>query len=394
MKKMNIALFAMSLLFALSLVLQGCDEYGTNQATSNRAENISAQATPINALQNNSNNSSDAKEAPSTGINITPACKDSLEPVLQEICSQFPNDAMQALRQAGKLKSTLERFQQLRNQQPTQKIAIPLNENQTREIVKQAVENAVNPIRDELKNKPPSRILDLSYVPALAISIGTLLGLIGLGWLGRKRFNSLEEKIDQFDVPTYNSTPVATTTGSSKDTQQLQKTLQNLNDQITGQSELAKQEFSKLQKRIDSFQNQQSVSPEPGTKPSRSSLDEVSSYERKLDFAPTPFMSVDDYKETYRTSLVAISFDSMCSRLVQKLEGNNEFLLIPQGQNLGFVIPSFGRLTAPELFATYYQGFYDLSGASTGDIWIRKPAVVQNTGDGWQLYKKGEMEIR
>jgi len=108
--------------------------------------------------------------------------------------------------------------------------------------------------------------------------------------------------------------------------------------------------------------------------------------------------SVADFLTSQKqTRLVRPDFQN--GFLVADTGSTGEFLLIrdsltPNQRRTLFLIPRLTQLQTKQEFYAYYENYYDCARPSTGDVWIIDPAIVSPVKGGWQLSKKGVLEVR
>lgn len=111
-----------------------------------------------------------------------------------------------------------------------------------------------------------------------------------------------------------------------------------------------------------------------------------------------PISTVDYLGKMQRLTLV-VKPDFQNGILVTDPDGKGELALIRDPkvdddmQSL-FVVPRAAGFQTKQDFHTYYEKYYDCTRPSAGEVWIVEPAVVSKVQGGWQLRKKGVLEIR
>jgi formylglycine-generating enzyme required for sulfatase activity len=108
--------------------------------------------------------------------------------------------------------------------------------------------------------------------------------------------------------------------------------------------------------------------------------------------------SVADFlKSRKRTSIVRPDFQN--GILIADPDDRGELLLIRDSATLSrpqtlFLIPRLTQLQTKQEFRAYFEEYYECARPSTGEVWIIDPAIVSPVKGGWQLTKKGVLEVR
>jgi ABC-type multidrug transport system fused ATPase/permease subunit len=109
-------------------------------------------------------------------------------------------------------------------------------------------------------------------------------------------------------------------------------------------------------------------------------------------------VSADDYLAKVRRSGTLVKPDFQYGILVQDLDGNGELVLVQDSdagsRGLFYVVPKVGYFQTKQDFYNYYEKYYDCPRPSSGDVWIVEPAIVDKVSGGWELRRKGELEIK
>jgi formylglycine-generating enzyme required for sulfatase activity len=109
-------------------------------------------------------------------------------------------------------------------------------------------------------------------------------------------------------------------------------------------------------------------------------------------------ISAADYLEKMRHFENVLRPDFQKGILVSDSTGKGELVLIrdsnqPDEKQPLFLIPRVTRFQTKQEFYAYYEKYYDCKKPSAGDIWIIDPATVGKFEGGWQLKKKGVLEV-
>jgi hypothetical protein len=111
-----------------------------------------------------------------------------------------------------------------------------------------------------------------------------------------------------------------------------------------------------------------------------------------------PISTVDYLGKTQGMALV-VKPDFQNGILVTDPDGKGELALIRDSKvhddmHCIPVVPRAATFQTKQDFHTYYEKYYDCTRPSAGEVWIVEPAVVSKVQGGWQLRKKGVLEIR
>jgi hypothetical protein len=185
----------------------------------------------------------------------------------------------------------------------------------------------------------------------------------------------------------------------SKNLEQLQIFVTNLNKYVVEQSEKNAEDLYELKEMLKSAPQPEipkpriivSASPVENPPPSiRSSSETV--YVAALVRGEQQ-LSVDGYMERFGANSSYLTLDRYGENLVET-DDYGELLLIRLEPTRGIAIPNHRSFSRPDMFA-YYENFYERYGSEmTGDVWIRKPAIVKYADGDWKLYQKGVLELK
>jgi len=112
---------------------------------------------------------------------------------------------------------------------------------------------------------------------------------------------------------------------------------------------------------------------------------------RKVEFP----ISAADYLARTEGSSKVVRHDFGRNLLVTNGEGELSLIRNNSRSKTGdsfFVVPRITRFTR-DTFQLFYKKYYDCAKPSVGEVWIIQPAVVSKVPGGWQLMKKGVLEI-
>lgn len=117
--------------------------------------------------------------------------------------------------------------------------------------------------------------------------------------------------------------------------------------------------------------------------------------EREIEQPPKPEfpVSAEEFRQTVLHSAIPATFDSFTGCLVEDSARGEEFLIIKKPTE-AIAIPNVPRFSAKSDYLNFYQKFYECERPSGGEIWIKSPARVQQTVNGWQVTLRGELEVR
>ena len=110
-------------------------------------------------------------------------------------------------------------------------------------------------------------------------------------------------------------------------------------------------------------------------------------------------ISAESYLDQVRQIAMVVRPDFQKGILVGAPTGNGELVLIRNSsqsverQTL-FLLPRVTQFQTKQEFYTYYEKYYQCEKPSAGDVWIVEPATVSKVEGGWQLKKKGVLDIR
>jgi formylglycine-generating enzyme required for sulfatase activity len=110
-------------------------------------------------------------------------------------------------------------------------------------------------------------------------------------------------------------------------------------------------------------------------------------------------ISAADYLEQMREFGKVLRPDFQKGILVHDPSDKGEFILI-QGEEMAdkqqpsLLLPRVAVFQTKQEFYVYYERYYQCQKPSPGDIWIVDPALVDEVEGGWQLTKRGELEVR
>jgi hypothetical protein len=124
-----------------------------------------------------------------------------------------------------------------------------------------------------------------------------------------------------------------------------------------------------------------------------------SAYEQPKIIKPEPQFPVllENYLNKVGSQAQRASADLADGLLVQDPNKNEEFVIVKDGgldAGIFYVVPSIARFQTKSEYFTYYQNFYNCENPSGGAVWIKTPTLVRKVAEGWQLERKGELEVR
>lgn len=73
---------------------------------------------------------------------------------------------------------------------------------------------------------------------------------------------------------------------------------------------------------------------------------------------------------------------------------NEGGLVIVRDEGRLYLVPSYGYFQTKGDYTNYFEKYYSCVRPMGGNVWILRPATVNQMGDGWQLSSQGELEIR
>jgi hypothetical protein len=105
----------------------------------------------------------------------------------------------------------------------------------------------------------------------------------------------------------------------------------------------------------------------------------------------------------YLQHIVKTNQSRMAARSDALHDGNlifspdGEFVIVSNElTNEHLVVPQVTRFSSGEDFSGYFGDFFDCEAPAAGEVWITRPAFVQNDEEkgGWRVVKKGQLEVR
>lgn len=126
----------------------------------------------------------------------------------------------------------------------------------------------------------------------------------------------------------------------------------------------------------------------------------VETYAQPIASFPPPApkfpVSVDNYLARNSNDLAFGKIDPLFGTLKENRE-DGAFYLARDGatnEDERCAVPRSKQFVTKDDYVYHYSNYYECANPGGGEVWIRKPAVVGNTPDGWKLKQKGELEIR
>ena len=112
--------------------------------------------------------------------------------------------------------------------------------------------------------------------------------------------------------------------------------------------------------------------------------------------APKFPVSVDNFLAKNSNDLAFGKIDPLFGTLLENRE-EGTFYLVRDGaanEDERVAVPRQKQFVTKDDYVYHYSNFYACNNPGGGEVWIRKPAVVRRTSDGWKLARMGELEIR
>lgn len=415
--KQNLNSFAaLSFILCLSLFNHGCGSDGTNDGNSNRSP--VPQPSQINI--NQPTISEDKVFQPS------PYCRRSIIIVngLDKICNQIRPEVVESLFTQNLLIKTLQDINagtisvaQINKPEPIKKVAptpennltkndIPLIADEINRKLNEKNQTHLETETQQIANKVNTDLRQALIVLTFIAFLLLWVLLVVSWWYLRTQFLAVLDSIDRMPhqkgsgVSTYNKDKDPQPS-KDKDSQHLQKILENLTSEISdglaenkkGLDDLRKQVIEALWSGMGKAERHSSERQEGnrGTQSVQLAKSENLAALRKGN----KLLSVEGYQEDFRSDSINLTLDRYGENLIET-EGHGEYLLIKLDETEGLVIPNYPNFHKPELFSSYFQNFYERTGSMIiGEVWIKKPAVFRKYDEGWKLkQEKGELEIR
>lgn len=103
--------------------------------------------------------------------------------------------------------------------------------------------------------------------------------------------------------------------------------------------------------------------------------------------------STEAYLSKHAQAGMPVKYDYKENMLVAD-PANEGGLLVARHDEIHYLVPSFRFFQTKNDYVNYYEQYYSCARPMSGNVWIIEPATVSRVEGGWQLSRRGELEVR